>query len=174
MNKINRKILIKSQKGVTLIALVVTIIVLLIIAGISIYSGTDSLNKANLEELKTNMLLIKAKAREYVEEANFKIGKDIDNQDAINVIKEEVYEINGKLKKATDVGITNVDQSIPIEECYVVTNGEDGALKYWGLDKIITTENEKYLLKFDEKNITVEIYNTKGYDGKYSLTDLEK
>lgn len=75
---------LKNNKGITLIALSITIIVLLILASITIYSGTESIKKAQLENLKTNMLLIKAKAKEYVEQASFKNGVD-DTK-----IKEEV------------------------------------------------------------------------------------
>ena len=63
-----------NQKGITLIALIITIIVLLIIAGITVYSGKDSIRKANLEGLKTNMLLIQTKAKEYIENASFQLG----------------------------------------------------------------------------------------------------
>ncbi len=170
MYKKDRENFKNDQKGITLIALVITIIILLIISGIGIYAGTNSIKKVELEELKTNMLLIEAKAREYVEEANFKIGKETDEKEK-DKIKEEVYEINGNLPKAVDEGVKEVDPSIPINECYVVT---EGVLKSWGLNKIKLDTDEKYLLKFDEENITVQIYNTKGYDGKYSLTDLEK
>ena len=63
---------IKKENGITLIALGVTIIVLLIIASIGVYSGKETIKKAQLEEMRTNMLLIQAKSKEYVEEANFK------------------------------------------------------------------------------------------------------
>ena len=43
----------------------------------------------------------------------------------------------------------------------------------WGLKDIETHNNEYYLIKFDDANATVEIYNTKGYDGRYSLTDID-
>ena len=62
---------VKNNKGITLIALTITIIILLILASITIYSGKESIKKAQLESLKTNMLLIKAKAKEYVEQASF-------------------------------------------------------------------------------------------------------
>ena len=52
------KILKKENKGITMIALVITIIVLLIISGIGIYEGTQSLKEVKLEELKTNMILL--------------------------------------------------------------------------------------------------------------------
>ena len=64
----------EDNRGITLVALVVTIIVLLILAGIGINTGISSMEKVKLEELKTNMLLIEAKARECVEEANFRMG----------------------------------------------------------------------------------------------------
>ena len=50
-----------KNRGITLASLVITIIVLLIIAGISVYSGTDIIKRAKLEELKTNMLQISIK-----------------------------------------------------------------------------------------------------------------
>lgn len=170
MYNINIKKSKKNQKGITLVALIITIVILLIIAGIGIYSGTNSLNKANLEGLKTNMLLIKAKSREYVEEANFKIGKETE-ETKINEIKKEVYETNGKLIKATQDELTKIGLDSNTE-CYEITGD---ALQLWGLDKIELDEekNEKYLLEFNEENISVEVYNTKGYNGKYSLTDLE-
>ena len=65
---------LKENRGVTLLALVITIVVMIIIAGIAVYTGTDTIKKAKLEELKTNMLLIEAKAKGLVEEVNFKIG----------------------------------------------------------------------------------------------------
>ena len=34
-------------------------------------------------------------------------------------------------------------------------------------------KDERYLIQFDETNIRVEIYNTKGYDGRYSLTEID-
>ncbi len=174
-NKNIYKISKNMDKGITLMALVITIVVLLIIAGIGINTGTESLEKVKLEELKTNMLLIEAKAREYVEEANFKIGKETTDQNKIEEIKKEVYE-NGekgaKLQKAIEANLSNVPADIPIDDCYVVTQE---TLELWGLNKIeLYDENERYLVKFDETNLKVEVYNTRGYQGKYSLTEIEQ
>ncbi len=168
------KILEKENKGITMIALVITIIVLLIISGIGIYEGTQSLKEVKLEELKTNMLLIEAKAREYVEEVSFKIGRDTTDESRIQAIKKEVYEDgeNGaKLQKATEANLSNVPESIPIESCYVIT---EDTFNLWGLNKIELHENESYLVQFDEDNLEVEVYNTRGYEGKYSLTEIEQ
>ena len=60
--------------GITLVSLVITIVVLIILAGIGANSGIKTIKKAKLEEIKTNMLLIEAKAREYMEEINHRMG----------------------------------------------------------------------------------------------------
>ena len=85
------KDIIEKNNGVTLLALVITIVVLLIIAGITVYEGKETINRAKLEELRTNMLLIQAKSKEYVEEANFKIGKSTD-ETKIAEIRKAIYE----------------------------------------------------------------------------------
>lgn len=160
----------KKENGVTIVALAITIIVLLIISAIAIRAGVKSAGTVKLEELKTNMLLIQAKAKEYVEEANFKIGKET-NLDSINNIKEDIYVTNGKLEKVDN----NSNIEIPSYmkqgnvEYYEVT---EEALNLWGLNKIKKKENEYYLVSFDENEMSVEVYNTKGYNGKYSLSDI--
>lgn len=158
-----------KENGITLVALVVTIVVLLIIAGIGINTGMSGLEKVKLEEIRTNMLLIEAKAREYVEEANFKIGKETDTT-KIQEIKNEIYVTNNKLEEANATNVSNNPGNISLENCYVVTQD---TLNLWGLSKIKLSDNEKYLIKFNESEMKVEIYNTNGYDGKYSLSEIE-
>ena len=165
----------KKTNGVTLAALVVTIIVLAIIASIAIYSGKEMVEKAQIEELKTNMLLIQAKSKEYVEKVNFKIGIDSSKKtdEEKQTIRDEIYgtasEDGAQLEKATDIPanfkISNTST------CYWLT---PAAQKKWGLEQIELEEKERYLIQFNETEETVEIYNTIGYEGKYSLTDINK
>ncbi len=61
-----------------MVALVVTIIVILILAGISIGQGDKAIKISQLENLRTNMLLIQTKSKEYLENANFNLGTNID------------------------------------------------------------------------------------------------
>ena len=157
---------IRSNKGITLMTLVITAIVLLIIAGIGINYGSDTIKKATLEEKRTNMLLIQAKAKEYVEEANFKMGISPDDNKKAEV-RKEVYEGEAKLQPASEV---SAPSGIPVDECYVVT---EDTMNLWGLQDIKLEDEEKYLIKFDDTNATVEVYNTIGYDGKYSLPDID-
>lgn len=172
----------ENQKGITLIALVVTIIVLLIIAAIGISGGKDKIRRANLESLKTNMMLIEAKARECVEEANFKLGPNAKEIEKIEEIRQSVYENendkSAKLEKLADLESEFEEQGINIpseitssenEILYCVT---EEALEKWGLNKIEVEPGEVYLIKFNEVEATVEVYNNIGFNNKYSLTDI--
>ena len=111
---------IKKEEGVTLVALSITIIVIIILAGIAINGSTNMIKKAKLEELKTNMLLIQAKAREYVEDATFKMGINPDESKK-NEVRNEVYVENAKLQKATDTEIPSDFDITDTTTCYWLT-----------------------------------------------------
>lgn len=162
---------INENKGITLVTLTITVIVLAIIAGITVYTGVDTVKRANLESLRTNMLLIQAKAKEYVEEASFKIGPNNNDITKANETAKGVYEGYG-LKQIDSSSIGNINVTNQ-EKCYEV-NSE--ALNNMGLNKIAEDmeTDEKYIVEFNEQNLTVEVYNTIGYQSKYSLTDLEE
>lgn len=166
---------IRGNKGITLIALVITIVVLLIIATISVYSGKETIKKAKIEEVKTNMLLIQAKAKEYVENANFKLGtkideaQEIERNDRISKAKEE---LKGNEIQKSDIDITISDKEGKYIYYYKLTEDQ---LKEIGLSDVKSnTQDGEYMVEYDLEKAQVEIYNTKGYEGKYSLTDIEK
>ena len=50
---------IKTQKGITIIALVISIILMLILVAVGIEFGGDALKEAKLEDIKTDMISIK-------------------------------------------------------------------------------------------------------------------
>lgn len=161
-----------GTQGITLVALSIIIVLLLILVGIGFYSGKKTIQKEELEELKTNMLLIQAKAREYVEEANHKIGIALDEnekQEKAKSVREEIYVNTEKLKK-----VENIPEQFKIEETdldawYYLTNETK---EKWGLEKL--ENEEQYVIHFDETEGKVEVYYIKGYEGKYSLTDIDQ
>ena len=163
------KMKVKNNKGITLIALTITIIILLILESITIYSGKESIKKAQLESLKTNMLLIKAKAKEYVEQASFKNGV---NKSEIS--EEAKNELKGKEANASDYS----KQNITINGGEILYKLTSDNLKEMGLKDVKLGSNEEYLVKYNIKDVTVEVYNTSGYENNgttvYSLSELEK
>ncbi len=95
-----------KNKGITLISLIITIIVLLIIAGITINLSNNSVKNANLQTFKTNMLLIEAKTREYVENASFELGVAPNN--ATQEMKEKANShLKGTVVTAQDTALVS-------------------------------------------------------------------
>lgn len=166
---------LRKKEGITLVALVVTVILLGILASIGAYYGNEVIKNANLESLKTDMLLIQAKAKEYVEEATFKMGINPDETKKQEA-RQEIYINTAKLKTLsqakTEDGI-NIPSEISTNDNFYYVTRE--ALNEMGLEKVETGENKgEYLIEFDENNATAEIYNTKGRNGQYSLTEIDK
>ncbi len=170
----------KNVKGITMISLVITIAVLLIIAGVTVNIGLESIQRVEFDELKTNMLLLEAKATGIVEDLNFKIGLISDpiteeQTQKIVAVKLEVLETENKLKLNTSDGIApeieipGVD-STTAKNLYVIT---EEAITMWELSEIKLSNQDQYLIGFDEKNATVEIYTTRGYEGKYILSEIK-
>lgn len=169
-----------------MISLVITIVVLLIIAGISIEQGNKAIKVSKLENIKTNMLLIEAKAKEYLENANFNLGTNIEK-----VTQEEK---NNRINKAKEnlQGTEIIDGSIFNGNINITTGkiAEDNAnyiyyykltkedLEKIGLKEVKSDEkNGWYVIKYDIKSDKAEIYNLKGYeeDNKiyYSLSEIK-
>lgn len=170
-----------NQNGITLVVLTITIIVLIILAGITIHTGTESIRKAKLEGLKTNMLLIETKAREFVENASFDLG--IDPENATDEMKTNAQaELTGD-DKGTLVtsGDSIIDQLLNIGISQAdIDNGNVCKLTTENLEKMgindVESNDEEgwYIIVYNINDTTAEIYHTMGYQGKYSLTDIEQ
>lgn len=148
------KEIVKSQNGITLIALVVTIIVLIILASIGI--GELSNNNEDVAQTKNTIALSElSKVQQavienylkYVQLKNdsflTKVGKKIEDETEYNEINNEFKEISGKdLKLGFN---TDIDKS------YYKLSGED--LKALGLENI--HNNDVYVVNYS----TGEVFN---------------
>lgn len=170
----------KNNKGITMIALITTIVLMLILAGISVGVGGNIIKKSELENMKTNMLLIKVKGKEYVENANFNLGTKIESVNAeekakrIEKAKTELkgQEITDDIDSYGDIIIKEQSEYI----YYYKLNNQN--LTDMGLTNVVSDEeNGWYIIKYDIKNIAVEVYNTKGFENEeqkyYSLNELQ-
>lgn len=144
---------LKNEKGITIIALIITIILMLILVGVTVKVGTKEISKAKLEDIKTEMISIKTRAKIVKDKYDF---KDIDNL------------VGTKLSEATDYNTGAID--IPDESkenCYIWTQ-ED--LNSQELSSIKVDKDKFFVVYYGDD---IEIYYSKGVDGKYSLTDLQ-
>lgn len=140
---------LKNQKGITLITLVITIIIMIILAGVVIYNGMESINTSRKLAFISELEMIQAK---------------------VNVIYEERKESNEKTEYYNLIGqdISNVDK-VHLNEVLGQTN-KDGFkyfnssdLKKLDLDNI----NQEVLINYDTREIIsltgIEIEGVKYY-----------
>ena len=163
----------KNNKGITLIALTITIIVMLIIASITTYVGMDLIKQAKLQDLVTNMLLIQAKAKEYLEEVKFQTANMTDNAQIEQVKAEQLkgkkITENDEVRTAAE-NTGKIDTS-KISEYYYL---EQANLEEMGLGELNTDEYGYFILRYDLENMKIEVINTVGYNGNYTLEQLQQ
>ena len=142
---------LKSEKGITLVALTITIIIMLILVGVGINFGGNAIEKAKIEDIKTDMISIKTRAKIIAEEYNF---KDIENLVGTSATNEEIQKL----------GLTELN---------------NGNIKKWSTNDLNSQnlskiEGDKYVVCYDlEDPNNCEVYYIDGYKGKYSLTDFQ-
>lgn len=169
-----------------MVALVVTIIVILILAGISIGQGDKAIKISQLENLRTNMLLIQTKSKEYLENANFNLGTNIDKvteEEKTNRVNKAKENLKGT--EITDGNIFDGNINITTEKItedntnyiyYYKLTTED--LEKMGLKNVESNDKKGwYIVKYDIKNDEAEIYNQKGFEKEnktyYSLSEIK-
>jgi len=139
----------KKEKGITIISLIIAVILMLILAGVAISYGTDSIDKAKLEDIKTDMISIKTRVKIVAEQYNFNdiealVGSTITDEEAQKIGQEN----SEKLRKWSSSDLSNQ-----------------------GLSSI---EGDKYIVKYDLENPSnSEVYYLEGYEGKHSLSELK-
>lgn len=81
---------IKDSKGITVVALIITVIMMLILASVAVYTGVDTYKHAKIMEYVQQMQLIQAKVDEIVTSDNkeelLKLGKEVTSSEQINAI----------------------------------------------------------------------------------------
>lgn len=140
---------LKIEKGITLVALIITIILMLILVGVGAHFGIDAIDKAKIEDIKTDMISIKTKAKIITEQYKF---KDIDSLVGTAITSEEANQLN-----------------IPTNEQTRKMSSSD-----LGKQGLSTIEGDKYVVYYnlDDPN-NCEVYYLEGYQGKHSLTELQ-
>lgn len=178
----------KNKRGVTLIALMVTIIVMAIIVGIIVTESSDVLQKSKITDYIGYMKLVKTRADVVFEDELFKTSsistgdeismiediKKIDGEEENTLFDNKIQDYNVSGKKfikwgGKQIAAQGIDKSI-------LNPGEDGvhANDYDEYDDY----EEYFVIIYDESNFqTVDVIYSAGcgLDGNryYTLTDME-
>ncbi len=161
----------RKQNGVAIPVLIIGIVIIIAIASIIVHYVEDMVEENRLQDLRTNMLLIQAETKKDLEEVCFQTAKlDSKKEEdlaTINEIKNE--NLKGKLVQGSEIE-NSIPQEINIDEnCYYL---DENNLSEIGVKDLDSNEYGYFIVKYDFSNITVEVMNTKGYEGKYTLTQL--
>lgn len=147
-----------NSKGITIISLVITIIIILVLTSITVYTGDNIIKKARLQTINTNMMLIQAKTKTIAEQAKF-------NKDTSNYKGNPVNNISGnkKIDKLLEQGI------IENADIYYLLSSED--LVNMGLEKIEIDDG--YIVNYEtEEIIYVRGFETEGVT-YYKLSEMK-
>lgn len=140
-----------NKNGITLISLIVTIIVLIILAGITITEGNSLIKKAKIESIMTNMITIKSKAKVLVEEANSKVWALADERkiEELNRIFTEEYKMESTTIDSTQKEELNSEDFENTQNivCYKLS---DEALNIIGFTEV--EECSDYIIVLNKDN----------------------
>lgn len=149
----------KSNKGITIIALIITIIIMLILVSVTIDFGTGEVQRARLEDIKTTMLLIKGRAQIVADKESF--GESYDNTGMV------------KLEDASEYDISNLQLLLDeLEDTKNLYIWEQEAMDNNSIDVEITN-TDFFVIDYS----TGEVYYSLGYTYEentyYSLTQIQ-
>lgn len=167
----------RNNSGITLMALILTIIVLLIIVSISVYEGKQLISKSKTETLKTFMLTIKAKSKSYAEEIDAKIWTETEANKETSRNTEfgkkgfSIYPNN----LSGEVYSSQINSEIDKENCICYTISANGLIDM-GLED---AQNETFIVIYDKDDFKkIDIVYPKGekYNNKtiYTLSVMEQ
>lgn len=161
----------KKQNGVAIPILIIGIVIIIAIATVIVHYAKNMVEENRLQDLRTNMLLIQAETKKDLEKVCFQTT-NLDNKKEEDLAK--INEIKKENLKGTLVQGSEIEKSIPQEitideNCYYL---DEKNLTEMGIKDLDSVEYGYFIVKYDFSNITVEVMNTKGYEGKYTLTQL--
>lgn len=148
----------QNNKGITLVALTLTIIILIIITSVTVYTGTNIIKQVSLQNTNTDMMLIQAKVKTIAEQAKF--NKDNSNYKGTPLV--QVLD-NKKTDKLVDEGIVE-----DITKYYLLSKSD---LDSMGLEKIDIADG--YLVNYENEEIIYVRGFQKDDNTYYKLSDIK-
>ena len=165
----------KNESGKSIVILVIMTILIIIGASAIINYAKQMVEETKSQDLRTNMLLMQAEAKKGLEEVCFRTVNMDKTKEAdltkINEVKQEFLEGVMLSNSPAEVqeAIKNVPEVTFDESCYYL---DETTLNEMGIKNINQEEEGYFIVKYDFSNDNLEIINTKGIEGKYTLTQI--
>ena len=165
----------KSQAGKTFIKLMIAIIIIAIIVIVGIYYSKNMIQKTQLQDFKTNMLLIQVKAKEVLEQVSFEKNKINNNDITLETLKEQYLvgtPLTSEMLESFPQQVKELINSENLSEYYYFTTEQ---LNELGINNAKSDgEDGYYIVRYImDTDASVEVINTKDYEGNYTIEQIE-
>lgn len=120
----------ETEKGISLVVLVITVIVLLIIAAITVYQGNEIIRSTRLQSLKTDLLLIQAKVQIYSEQANFEANNSMLKGTALTESWQGLEANNEKIRSLSKQDLVDMGLDIKAEDGDYIVDYQNNEVYY--------------------------------------------
>ena len=165
----------KKDGGKSIVILVIMTILVIIGAFVIINFAKQMVDETKIEDLKTNMLLMQAETKKGLEEVCFRIvnlnSSKEEELTKINDIKKEY--LKGIMLSNSPTEVQEATKNVPDitfdENCYYL---DELCLSEMGIKETDFNELGYFIVKYDFSNADIEIINTNGFEGKYTLTQI--
>lgn len=165
----------KNEGGKSIVTLVILTIIIMIGVAVIINYVQQMMYKTKTQDLKTNMLLMQAELKKGLEEVCFQTANLDKNKEEdltkINEIKNECLK-GIKLSEApieVQEAIKNVPDVTLDENCYYL---DETILNEIGIEGVDENQHGYFIVKYDFLDTNIEVINTNGTEGKYTLTQI--
>lgn len=167
----------ENKSRTSIITLVILTILIIIGASVMINYAKQMMVETKEQDLRTSMLLMQAETKKGLEEVCFKIvNLDSTKEEdlaKINEIKNEY--LDGIILSDSPEEVQEATKGVPEitfdENCYYL---DENTIREMGIKYLTEEENGYFIVKYDFSNANVEIINTNGYDGNYTLTQINE
>jgi hypothetical protein len=164
-----------NESGKSIIILLILTIFIVIGVGVSINYAQQMIVETKEQDLRTNMFLIQAEVKKGLEEVCFKtVNLDESKEENLSKVQEiKNQHLKGIKLSEAPIEVQEAIKDIPEvnfdENCYYL---DEVTLNGMGIQDIYTSQYGYFIVKYDISNAGVEVINTKGINGKYTLTQI--
>lgn len=165
----------RNEGGKSIVTLVILTILIMIGAAVIINYAQQMMVETKAQDLKTNMLLMQAETKKGLEEVCFHtVNLDESKEEDLTKINEIKNEyLKGTILSNSPAEVQEATKNVPDvtfdENCYYL---EETILNEMGIQDVDASQYGYFIVKYDFSNADVEVINTNGSDGKYTLTQM--
>lgn len=165
----------RNEGGKSIVILIILTILIMIGAGVIINYAQQMMYETKAQDLKTNMLLMQAEVKKGLEEVCFQtVNLDESKEEDLTKINEIKNEnLKGTVLSNSPAEVQEATKNVPDvtfdENCYYL---DEATLHEMGIQDVDVSQYGYFIVKYDFSNANVEVINTKGSDGKYTLTQI--